>query len=79
MKKVVENVREVSAKDSKVKFNVATASLFANGIEIIDLDIDAAKEYANQLRSLREKFSEKFVFSSARILSLIGGCVENNF
>ena len=50
--------KEEVATSNDVTFNFATASLFANGIEIPDLDIDVSKEYGEG-KDIKESHTRK--------------------
>ena len=75
MKKVVENVREVTS--NKVKFNIATASLFGALFEISDLGISVEKPYGEG-KDVKESFEKTVEFGRVYQVTLKSSAVDKS-
>ena len=75
MKKVVENVREVTS--NKVKFNIATASLFGALFEISDLGISVEKPYGEG-KDVKESFEKTVEFGRVYQVTLKSSAVDRS-
>ena len=75
MKKVVENVREVTS--NKVKFNITTASLFGALFEISDLGISVEKPYGEG-KDVKESFEKTVEFGRVYQVTLKSSAVDKS-
>jgi len=74
MKKVVENVREVTS--NKVKFNITSATLFGALFEIPDLDISVEKIYGES--NVKESFEKTVEFGRVYQVTLKSSALDRS-
>jgi hypothetical protein len=75
IKKVVENVQEVTS--NKVKFNIATASLFGALFEIPDLGINVEKPYGEG-KDVKESFEKTVEFGRVYKVKLDSSAIDKS-